>query len=131
MCSPEWGQARLSDANLRQQLRISMLHHRRSAAAEAKENALLVYIQQQLEYAKMWKLLEFSQARLAFIFSTSHPFTVPYDFRLMVCTVCTADNCSKPHTAISSTPLSPEPFPCVQPSFACAMPIAPTFTLSV
>jgi hypothetical protein len=34
----------------------------RSAAAEAKENALLVYIQQQLEYAKMWKLLEFSQA---------------------------------------------------------------------
>jgi hypothetical protein len=38
----------------------------RSAAAEAKENALLVYIQQQLEYAKMWKLLEFSQVRLVF-----------------------------------------------------------------
>ena len=100
----------------------------RSAAAEAKENALLVYIQQQLEYAKMWKLLEFSQARLAFI-STSHPFTVPYDLRFTVCAVCAADNRSKPHTAISSTPLSPEPCPCVQPGFACVMPPTLTFDL--
>lgn len=33
----------------------------RNAAVEAKEAAMLVYIQQQLDYAKLWKLLEFSQ----------------------------------------------------------------------
>lgn len=41
--------------------RVRVVAFFRSAAAEAKEGALLVYIQQQLEYAKMWKLLEFSQ----------------------------------------------------------------------
>lgn len=43
--------------------RVQVVAFFRSAAAEAKEAALLVYIQQQLEYSKMWKLLEFSQVR--------------------------------------------------------------------
>ncbi len=30
-------------------------------AGESKEESLLFYIQQQLEYAKTWKMLEFSQ----------------------------------------------------------------------
>ena len=41
-----------------------MLGFFRQEAAEKKESALLVYIQQQLEYAKMWKLLEFSQVHM-------------------------------------------------------------------
>lgn len=32
-----------------------------AAAGAAKESALLIYVQQQLEYAKLWKLFEFSQ----------------------------------------------------------------------
>jgi hypothetical protein len=32
-------------------------------ARAAKEGALSIYIQQQLEYGKFWKLVEFSQAR--------------------------------------------------------------------
>ena len=41
--------------------RARVLGFFRQDAAEKKESALLVYIQQQLEYAKIWKLLEFSQ----------------------------------------------------------------------
>ncbi len=41
--------------------RARVLGFFRQDAAEKKESALLVYIQQQLEYAKVWKLLEFSQ----------------------------------------------------------------------
>lgn len=40
---------------------VHVLSYFRQEAVEKKEAALLVYIQQQLEYAKMWKLLEFSQ----------------------------------------------------------------------
>ncbi|EIE25400.1 hypothetical protein COCSUDRAFT_46702 [Coccomyxa subellipsoidea C-169] len=32
-----------------------------AAAGAAKESAMLIYVQQQLEYAKLWKLFEFSQ----------------------------------------------------------------------
>ena len=38
-----------------------------AAAAAAKESALLVYVQQQLEYAKLWKLFEFSQVTPALL----------------------------------------------------------------
>lgn len=44
-------------------LQLQVLASFRQEAVERKEAALLVYIQQQLEYAKMWKLLEFSQVQ--------------------------------------------------------------------
>ena len=36
-----------------------------AAASEARDAAMGVYVQQQLEYGKLWRLFEFSQARLA------------------------------------------------------------------
>lgn len=44
--------------------RVPALDHFQQQAAQKKEASLLVYIQQQLEYAKMWKLLEFSQVQI-------------------------------------------------------------------
>lgn len=32
-----------------------------AAAGAAKEGAMSIYVQQQLEYGKLWKLVEFSQ----------------------------------------------------------------------
>ena len=40
-----------------------MVRYFRTAAAAAADATMLVYIQQQLDYAKLWKLLDFSQAR--------------------------------------------------------------------
>lgn len=45
--------------------RAPVVRYFRTAAAAAADAAMLVYIQQQLDYAKLWKLLDFSQARTA------------------------------------------------------------------
>ena len=48
-----------------------------AAAGAAKEAAMTVYVQQQLEYGKLWKLVEFSQARAQPIL-TLLPFLDPF-----------------------------------------------------
>jgi hypothetical protein len=45
--------------------RDAVLAHFKAEARAHKEAAMLSYIHQQLEYVKMWKILDFSQVRLA------------------------------------------------------------------
>ncbi len=66
-----WGRLRLENYTHFQEgtastaRRAPVVRHFRTAAAAAADAAMLVYIQQQLDYAKLWRLLDFSQARPA------------------------------------------------------------------